>query len=669
MNRVITGLELIAQNTETIKIEEAEVTKVIRKLKKRKAGDKQGWRNEHIIYGGGEMTKSLTKIMQIATDELVSPKAWDSMTIKSIHKKGSKMLLTNKRGLFITNVIGKLLERVMKNRNREAFGKGLSPTQTGGQPERYMIDNVFIILSIIERNTYLNKTTYLTFADVRKCFDRLWLADGIKDIWKCGVNARDAMMIHQMNKTAKITVDTPVGMTDEFEVSNIVKQGTVYAVDICAASMENINKTGYGIRTMYGPDLHIGALEYVDDMVSAGTSNTANNTVQSCAMLETRKKVSINTDKGKSAVMKVNKKKYNNCVTKQVENGEFLEVEKYKLVGVQIDEKAKYMINIKENRKRLGYMMNNTKTFANEYNMGNLATSARLKMLEITIIPAILHGSEAFPSFTAEEEKELEKMQGTLIRGIMELPPATPYYPLLYELGLPTMMSRIHYRKLMLYHSMVNSGERRIATKVLNAQRLMDREGTWLGGVKKNMREYEIDDTTMEDLKSRWKEKVKKCIIIKVEERIKKEITGKTKSRTIIEEQYGMKKYLQEATISQAKMILKTRLHMTKLPCNYKNSEMEDCCWLCGIEEVKTEHYYNCKGTYIQQKIWNAKVEDLTSTDLHTLVNTSKFMEKVAELYRPKWEAMNDVKGKCETKKGSEPLQSNVVRVGGELKT
>ena len=52
VNRVITGLELIAQNTETIKIEEDEVTKVIRKLKKRKAGDKEGWRNEHIIHGG-----------------------------------------------------------------------------------------------------------------------------------------------------------------------------------------------------------------------------------------------------------------------------------------------------------------------------------------------------------------------------------------------------------------------------------------------------------------------------------------------------------------------------------------------------------------------------------------------------------------------------------------
>ena len=115
-------------------------------------------------------------------------------------------------------------------------------------------------------------------------------------------------------------------------------------------------------------------------------------------------------------------------------------------------------------------------------------------------------------------------------------------------------------------------------------------------------------------------------------------------------------------------MILKTRLHMTKLPCNYRNGEMEDCCWLCGNGDVKTEHFYSCKGTYIQRKTWNSKVEDLTREDLHTLVNTSKFLEKVAELYRPKWEAMNDVKGKCETKKGSEPLQSNVVRVdGGEL--
>ena len=37
------------------------------------------------------------------------------------------------------------------------------------------------VLAIVERNKYLNQTSYLTFADVQKCFDKLWLEDGVKD--------------------------------------------------------------------------------------------------------------------------------------------------------------------------------------------------------------------------------------------------------------------------------------------------------------------------------------------------------------------------------------------------------------------------------------------------------------------------------------------------------
>ena len=59
----------------------------------------------------------------------------------------------------------------------------------------------------------------------------------------------------KLNETARITADTPVGVTDEFEVKNIVKQGTVYAVDICGAVMDGINKTGYESRLCMIPTL------------------------------------------------------------------------------------------------------------------------------------------------------------------------------------------------------------------------------------------------------------------------------------------------------------------------------------------------------------------------------------------------------------------------------
>ena len=368
------------------------------------------------------MVESLRKIFQISTNNLKGPNEWNVMRIESVHKKGSKMLMKNKRGLFITNIVSKILERVLKERNREEFAEGLSPNQTGGRGST--IDNIFIILAIIERNNYLNKTTYLTFADVRKCFDRLWLNDGIKDLWMCGVEPRDAIMIRNMNRSPRITIDTPVGTTREFDVTNIVKQGTVYAVDICGAVMACINQMGYGIRTMYGPNLEIGALAFVNDIVSAGDAEVSSNTIRACNMMEERKRIDFNTDSGKSAVMKVGKKTYNNSITGEVKAGEFEEVVEYKLLGAWIDQKAKYMVNIIKNLKRTKYMTNTIRDYASENNMWKMATEGRLHMIKTNIIPAILHGSEAFPSFTKEELNELEKMQGSLIRELLEMPPS-----------------------------------------------------------------------------------------------------------------------------------------------------------------------------------------------------------------------------------------------------
>ena len=133
------------------------------------------------------------------------------MKIKCIHKKGSKKKMKNKRGLFITNIVSKVYERIIKQRNKGCMK--LSPLQTGGVKDRATIDNLMTILSIVERNVYMGKVTYITFADVEKCFDKLWLDDGITDLWKCGMKAKDCMSIKKLNETAEAIVDTPVGIT------------------------------------------------------------------------------------------------------------------------------------------------------------------------------------------------------------------------------------------------------------------------------------------------------------------------------------------------------------------------------------------------------------------------------------------------------------------------
>ena len=50
--------------------------------------------------------------------------------------------MDNKRGLFITDILSKIYEKVMKNRNNEKITNYVSDYQMGGVKERAPVDNV-----------------------------------------------------------------------------------------------------------------------------------------------------------------------------------------------------------------------------------------------------------------------------------------------------------------------------------------------------------------------------------------------------------------------------------------------------------------------------------------------------------------------------------------------
>ena len=252
---VISAMEILAEGEEPEKIDDVDLKKIVQGLKNKKAKDLSLWKNEYIKGGGDEMENSLKKIMKYIDKTLEPPAEWEKMKIKSIHKKGLKTKMKNKRGLFITNLISKVYERIIKKRNEECFK--LSPMQTGGIKNRSTIDNIMVLLAIIERNTYLNKSTYLTFADAEKCFYKLWLEDGIKDLWTSGMKTRDCIAIKRMNETAKAMIETPIGMTEEILLKKLMRQGTVSGPPICGATMDNINDIGYNVITHYGPNIMI----------------------------------------------------------------------------------------------------------------------------------------------------------------------------------------------------------------------------------------------------------------------------------------------------------------------------------------------------------------------------------------------------------------------------
>ena len=229
----------ISENQGPMEVDENNIRNVRKKLKRRKAGDREGWNNEMILEAGEEMVKSLKIMFNRILKEHSIPRQWTEMTIKSIHKKGSKMLMENRRGLFLTSIISKVFERVLDEITQGDVE--FNEYQCGGRKGRGTIDNQIMMLAIRDNNMRLNKKTYVYFADAYKCFDRLWLKDCLVELWKAGMREREVMMIYEMNKLAKIVINTPIGNTKEIEVSDIVRQGTIFGPKLCCISTQKVN--------------------------------------------------------------------------------------------------------------------------------------------------------------------------------------------------------------------------------------------------------------------------------------------------------------------------------------------------------------------------------------------------------------------------------------------
>ena len=78
--------------------------------------------------------------------------------------------------------------------------------QTGGVKNKGIVDNLFVL---IDHSKDLQKESMITFYDIEKCFDGLWLADCIKSLWRCGVDDDMLCLIYLLNRKDDIIVRKP----------------------------------------------------------------------------------------------------------------------------------------------------------------------------------------------------------------------------------------------------------------------------------------------------------------------------------------------------------------------------------------------------------------------------------------------------------------------------
>ena len=141
------------------------------------------------------------------------------------------------------------------------------------------------------------------------------------------------------------------------------------------------------------------------------------------------------------------------------------------------------------------------------------------------------------------------------------------------------------------------------------------------------MKHYEIDKDVNDCLKSEWKKEVKDKIGKKTEITIRDKCGRKT--RTIQNDQYKLKDYFKLTNLTESKDILRSRLHMTKLTCNYGHTENPRCP-LCGCDgKMETEHYFTqCLRTRNLANIAKTTANDLSGT-LNEMLRAKNHLKRV----------------------------------------
>ena len=103
----------------------------------------------------------------------------------------------------------------------------MSKFQNGGMRGKGVVDNLFLLRGLLDHAKYLGKEVWVTFYDIEKCFDSLWLQDCINSLWENGIKDDILSLVYFLNTKANIVAKSPFEETKPFICSSIVKQGTV----------------------------------------------------------------------------------------------------------------------------------------------------------------------------------------------------------------------------------------------------------------------------------------------------------------------------------------------------------------------------------------------------------------------------------------------------------
>ena len=375
---------------------------------------------------------------------------WSLMNIIPVFKSGSVLDPNNYRGISLAPVAAKLYNRLILNRIRPALEPYMRPNQNGFRPKRTTTAQVLALRRIIEEVRKNSLPSVMVFIDFKKAFDTINRQQMIKILAAYGIPNRLVQAISDMYKNTRARVQTPDGLTEEFQINTGVLQGDTlapylfiivldYALRKAIGEKEE-KELGLTIKPKQSGRVHaqvITDLDFADDI--ALLSNEIKEAQELLSRVEREcAAVGLGINAKKTKYIALNNKDEEGITTLA---GESLEkVEDFKYLGSWVASTEKDI------RVRKALAWKALHSLNNIWRTG-LSRRIKLSLFNASVESVLLYGSETW-TLNQQSKHRLDGCYTRMLRQALNIDPATHMTNEDLYLELPKLSKKIQSRRL-----------------------------------------------------------------------------------------------------------------------------------------------------------------------------------------------------------------------------
>nr|KAG5714221.1 hypothetical protein BaRGS_018438 [Batillaria attramentaria] len=286
----------------------AEIRKAIMTLKNGKAAGPDEIPAEAIKADTETAVNMLHSLFSKIWEKEEVPAQWKEGIVIKLPKKGDLRDCSNYRGIMLLSVPGKVLNRILLERMREAVDPMLRDQQAGFRRNRSCADQIASLRIIVEQSLEWNSPLYINFIDYEKAFDSV----DREALWKLlrhyGVPGKIISLIQCTYQDMSCRIAHAGQLSESFEVKTGVRQGCLLSPFLFLLVIDWIMKTTTAGRkngiqwTLW---TQLDDLDFADDLALLSHSHSQMQDKTTC-LEATSAGTGLRINRKKTELMKIN---------------------------------------------------------------------------------------------------------------------------------------------------------------------------------------------------------------------------------------------------------------------------------------------------------------------------------------------------------------------------